>query len=92
MSSSCSTTPPTVFATRRRASCCGVLAVKAPQKLQAALAAGVKERDFMPDVSGLPGFMQEAEFKRRYGGIGAPAYNKVMADIEARVGARALFR
>ncbi len=70
----------------------GVLAVKAPQKLQAALVAGVKERDFMPDVSGLPGFMQEAEFKKRYGGIGAPAYNKVMADIEARVGASALFR
>ena len=70
----------------------GVLAVKSPQKLQAALAAGVKERDFMPDVSGLPSFMQEAEFKRRYGGIGAPAYNKVMADIEARVGATALLR
>ena len=65
----------------------GVLAVKAPQKLQAALAAGVKERDFMPDVSDLPEFMQEAEFKKRYGGIGAPAYQKMMADIEARMAA-----
>ena len=70
----------------------GELAVKAPQKLQAALAGGVRERDFMPDVSDLPEFMPEAEFKKRYGGIGAPRYQKVMADIEARVGASAIFR
>ena len=70
----------------------GELAVKAPRKLQAALAAGARERDFMPDVSDLPEFMPEAEFKRRYGGIGAPGYQKMMADIEARVGASALFR
>jgi hypothetical protein len=70
----------------------GVLAVKAPQKLQAALASGVKERDFMPDASDLPEFMQEADFKRRYGGIGAPGYNRVLADIDARIAAGALFR
>ena len=70
----------------------GELAVKAPRKLQAALAAGARERDFMPDVSDLPEFMPEAEFKRRYGGIGAPGYRKMMAEIEARVGACALFR
>ena len=70
----------------------GELAVKAPGKLQAALAAGVKERDFMPDVSDLPEFMPEAEFKKRYGGIGAPRYQKMMADIETRVGSSALFR
>jgi len=70
----------------------GVLAVQQPRKLQTMLAAGVKERDFMPDVSDLPEFMQEAEFKRRYGGIGAPAYNKVMADIEARIASRSFFR
>ena len=46
----------------------------------------------MPDVSDLPEFMQEAEFKQRYGGIGAPAYNRMMADIEARVAGSALFR
>jgi hypothetical protein len=70
----------------------GVLAVEAPQKLQARLTAGVRERDFMPDVSDLPEFMQEAVFKQRYGGIGAPAYNKVMADIEARVAGSAIYR
>ncbi len=70
----------------------GELAVKAPQKLQTTLAAGVHERDFMPDVSDLPEFMQEAEFKKRYGGVSAPAYSKMMANIEARVAARPLFR
>ena len=70
----------------------GTLAVKAPQKLQAMLAAGVKERDFMPDVSDLPEFMQESDFKKRYGGIGAPAYNRVIADIDARIAATAVLR
>ena len=46
----------------------------------------------MPDVSDLPEFMPEAEFKRRYGGIGAPAYNNMMAKIEARVASRPLLR
>ena len=70
----------------------GEFAVKSPRKLQDALAAGAKERDFMPDVADLPEFMAEAEFKRRYGGIGAPGYERVMADIERRVGSVALFR
>lgn len=70
----------------------GELAVKAPRKLQAALAAGARERDFMPDVSDLPEFMPEAEFRKRYGGIGAPGYQKMMAEIEARIASTALFR
>jgi hypothetical protein len=70
----------------------GVLAVKAPQKLQATVAGGVKERDFMPDVADLPEFMTDAEFKKRFGGIGAPPYNRMMADIEARVARVTLFR
>ena len=70
----------------------GELAVRSPAKLQAALAAGAVEADFMPDVRDLPEFMPEAEFKRRFGGIGAPAYAKMMAEIEARVAARPLYR
>ena len=46
----------------------------------------------MPDVSDLPEFMQEAEFKRRYGGVGGAGYNKMMATIEARVASRPLLR
>lgn len=70
----------------------GELAVKAPRKLQDALAAGAEESRFMPSVSDLPEFMPEAEFKRRFGGIGAPAYQKMMAEIERRVGAVPLYR
>jgi len=36
--------------------------------------------------------MPEAEFKRRYGGVGGPAYTKLMATIEERIAARPLLR
>ena len=62
------------------------------RKLARAVAAGVKESDFMPDVSDLPEFMQEAEFKRRYGGVGGAGYSKMMAMIDARVASRPLLR
>jgi hypothetical protein len=73
----------------------GEIASQSPErarKLSQAVAAGVKERDFMPDVAGLPEFLPEAEFKRRYGGIGGRDYNKMMATIEARVASRPLLR
>jgi hypothetical protein len=70
----------------------GELAVQSPQKLQAALAGAPKESDFMPEVRDLPEFMPEAEFKRRFGGVGAPAYDRMMRDIEVRVAALRLFR
>jgi len=41
----------------------------------------------MPFWSDLPEFMSEAEFKRRFGGIDAPAYRKMMQKIEQRVAA-----
>jgi hypothetical protein len=59
---------------------------------QRRVAAGLKEPDMMPVVADLPEFMPEAEFKRRFGGIGAPAYNKMMQEIERRVAACALYR
>jgi hypothetical protein len=62
-------------------------------KLQQALGGSVlNETDFMPSVEGLPEFMPEAEFKRRFGGIGAPPYNKMMQEIERRVSALAFNR
>ncbi len=73
----------------------GEIAAQSPErarKLARALASGVKESDFMPDVADLPEFMSEAEFKRRYGGIGGPGYNTMMATIEARVASRPLLR
>jgi hypothetical protein len=62
------------------------------RKLQARLAAGIAERDIMPVTSDLPEFMAEAEFKRRFGGVDAPAYKQMMADIERRIAALKLYR
>ena len=61
-------------------------------KLQRMVNADVTDKDLMPPFADLPEFMPEAEFKRRYGGIGAPAYKTMMDDIERRVAALPLFR
>ena len=63
----------------------GLLALRDPQGFQARLAQGLEEADLLPDVSDLPEFMPEAEFKRRFGGVGAPAYQAMLREIEARL-------
>ena len=60
--------------------------------VQRRMTSGVRESDLMPEVADLPEFMPEAEFKRRFGGIGAPAYQRMMQDIERRVAACPLYR
>lgn len=70
----------------------GELAVGRPQQLQALMAGGVQETDFMPEVADLPEFMSEADFKRRFGGVGQPAYTTMMAEIERRVVALRVMR
>ena len=61
-------------------------------KIKRFLTDGVRDADLLPEVKDLPEFMQEAEFKRRYGGIGAPAYAKMMKDIEQRIAELSLYR
>jgi hypothetical protein len=70
----------------------GELAVQQPQRVQAALARGVQEADFMPHAADLPESMPEPEFQRRFGGIGKPAYAAMVAEIDRRVGALAALR
>ncbi len=60
--------------------------------LQQNLAAGVNERDMMPDVANLPEFLSDAQFRRRFGGVGAPAYKNMMRKIERRIAACTLYR
>lgn len=60
---------------------------RSAQALQRRVASGIDDRDLMPIWSDLPEFMPEDEFKRRFGGIGQPAYEAVMAKIEQRVAA-----
>jgi hypothetical protein len=73
----------------------GEIATQSPASargLQRRVTAGVRESDLMPETADLPEFMPEAEFKRRFGGIGAPAYERMMRDIERRVAACPLYR
>lgn len=63
----------------------GLLAARDPMALQARLAAGVQEADLMPVVSDLPEAMTAQDFQRRFGGVGGPAYQRMMQDIEARL-------
>jgi len=63
----------------------GERAVREPAALQALVARGVKDGDLMPRFEDLPEFMAEPEFLRRFGGVGAPAYNQMIAEIDRRV-------
>ncbi|MGH7855612.1 MAG: hypothetical protein ACREP3_19360 [Candidatus Binatia bacterium] len=62
------------------------------RKLQRRARSGFSENDVMPATHDLPEFMPEREFIRRFGGGGAPAYNKMMAEIERRIAALPLYR
>ncbi len=68
----------------------GEMAVTNPssaKKLQEKMRGQLQESDIMPVTADLPEFMPEPEFIRRFGGVGAPAYKKMMAEIERRVAA-----
>jgi hypothetical protein len=70
----------------------GRLAMLAPGQLQTVLASGIRESDFMPEIGDLPEFMPEKEFYRRFGGVGAPSYTRMVAEIDSRIAALPLFR
>ena len=61
-------------------------------KVYRAVTRGLQESDLLPEVGDLPEFLAEPEFKRRYGGIGQPAYLKMVAEIERRIAALPLYR
>ncbi|CAH1904605.1 conserved hypothetical protein [Candidatus Nitrotoga sp. HW29] len=62
------------------------------QNVQQQFNTGLRESDIMPEVKDLPEFMQEIEFKRRYGSIDSPAYIKMSNEIERRIAALPLYR
>ena len=61
-------------------------------RLQPLVARGLQESDLLPEVRDLPEFMTEAEFKRRFGGIGQPPYRQLLGEIERRIAALPLYR
>jgi hypothetical protein len=70
----------------------GEMAQREPRRLQALLAAGVGEAHIMPAVHDLPEHLSEADFQRRFGGVGGAGYRHTMAQIESRIAALPLFR
>jgi hypothetical protein len=65
----------------------GEMAISQPQLLQDRLARGVQDSDVMPAWADLPEFLTEPELKRRFGGVGAPPYLALLAEIDRRVSA-----
>jgi hypothetical protein len=62
------------------------------RRLQQRLSTVGSEQDIMPATADLPEFMPEPEFLRRFGGVDAPGYKKMMRVIEQRVAALPLYR
>lgn len=70
----------------------GELAKRDPKRLQAALAASDSEAQLLPDIKDLPESLTQEQFEARYGGVGAPAYARMMSEIEARLDTVLLLR
>ncbi|MBK9469973.1 MAG: hypothetical protein IPO20_19285 [Gammaproteobacteria bacterium] len=70
----------------------GELVAADAARLDEVLAGTPGDADLLPPLDGLPEFLPEAEFRRRYGGPGEPAYEKVADEIERRLSALALYR
>jgi hypothetical protein len=62
------------------------------RRIQQRLAAGVTETDIMPPAGDLPEHMRGDAFRQRFGHVGSPAYQRMMAEIEQRIDACALYR
>lgn len=70
----------------------GELAVREPLRVHDALVRGATDADLMPDALDLPEFLTDAQFRRRFGGVGAPAYERLREAIETRLAALPLYR
>ncbi len=66
--------------------------LQAPQVMQDRLAMALSDADLVPLVQDLPEYMPEAEFLRRFGGVGAPAYKQLLSEIDRRIAAQNLLR
>jgi hypothetical protein len=54
-------------------------------KMQELLALAKSSESFFPQVDDLPEFMPQQEFEKRFGGVGQPAYQRMIEQIEARI-------
>ena len=70
----------------------GQLTARSPERLAAAVAAGLTDAALLPSIDGLPEHMMADEFRRRFGSPEAPAYRQMSDEIDRRIAALALFR
>ena len=68
----------------------GELAVASPLALQERVARGLGDAQLLPRIDDLPESLSEPELLRRFGGVGAPPYNAMLAEIDRRIAALAL--
>ena len=61
-------------------------------RLQQRAAAGLAPADFMPSIEGLPDGLQAAEFEQRFGNPDSTPYQRMIAEIDRRIAACALYR
>jgi hypothetical protein len=60
--------------------------------MQLRLAGGLSVDDLMPPGSDLPEGLDRKEFARRFGGVDQEQYNRLVADIDRRIGDCAAYR
>lgn len=73
----------------------GQLAVASPQqarRLQEAMAEIKDYPQFIPDIAGLPEHMDMATFRQEYTGVGSPAYQAMIHEIDSRIQALPIYR
>lgn len=61
-------------------------------RLGSSLTGDLRDRDLLPPLAGLPEYLPETEFKRLFGSIGSPAYQRVIGEIERRLDSLPLYR
>ncbi len=70
----------------------GELVTRDPERLQGAAAAGLQEADLIPAPTGLPEFLHQPEFHRRFSGPGDPRYQAMVKEIDRRLDSLPLYR
>jgi len=61
-------------------------------RLQRRIGNGIDDAALVPEVGGLEENMSDAEFQRRYGGVGGAKYELVVQEIDNRIGRSPLYR
>jgi hypothetical protein len=70
----------------------GTLVAQGSPLLDELLRGQLADTDLIPRLDDLPEYMPEAEFRRRFGGPGSPAYQQVAEEIERRLATLPLYR